>query len=422
MRISNGNMNTVSRSYSTSSPAPEKSKLVESNQSGELAAIYEKSSATDSSTYENLSTYSAPRMAFAASEEPPPVKPVYDDWLQSLSQRRDQYIASVFTRLDEDRDGFNDDEVSELVEHQYNWLVSQEDDLASRLSEGVKNLLITSDEADQYMADGIKMLTQLDSELWSDVEDLIFANRVLTIDARITYTDWDKLLSNTGNSYLQSLETTIKNEPAFISDDKLNQYIDEMNKWATARSNELASALSEAPTGIKATLLENAQAKLKTLKQNYSDFIHQQVNKHNYPPKPPSADSLFTVGKQTFEFTIGNHKASLTLRLSPDQSSASSFYVVDANGTKKKVNIAFNNADLQREFDKRFKESSFGKGDKTLSLEKLNSMIRSIKDSFKTISDTDMERLRSKLYGKEESAALDKNFSKFLSKLQLAIK
>ncbi|MGC5325928.1 hypothetical protein [Brevibacillus sp. SYSU BS000544] len=420
MRISNGNVNTVSRTYSTSSPTPEKSKSVQSSNSGELAAIYEKSSYTDS-TNENLSTYSAPRMALASSEEPPPVNPVYENWLQSLPQSQNQYIESVFRRLDEDRNGFNNDEVPELLNQHMEWLQSSLDDLATRLEQAEKDLLITSDEAAELWLDGENLINQLDVEIWSDVEDLIIANRILTIDARTTYTDWDKQLSYTGSNYLQNMESAIKNESGFISKDKLDQYLVELNKWVTARSDELASALSDAPTGIKTTLLENAQAKLNTLRQGYSNLIYQQVNNHNYPPKPPSADSLFTAGKQKFEFMVGNHKASLTVRLSNGQSSSSSFYVIDAMGNKKKVNITFDNADLQREFDKRYKESTFGKGDKALSLEKLNSILGSIKDSLLKISDTDMERLKSKLYGKTESTALDNKFTIFLAKLKLAV-
>lgn len=420
MKITNWNVSTVSRSYSTSSPTPEKSTTGGSNSLGELAAIYEKSSYADS-TYESLSTYSAPKMALATAEDPPPVYPVYDDWLASLSEGLDTHVRFVIMRIDEDPDGFKDEELPELIIPQMEWLDLLKEDLDKRLTQAINDETITFEEAVQLFQDGEDFLDQLDAELRSNIKILISDNQTATSNAHTTYSDWDKMLSNTGNSFLQNLEALIKGDQAFISEDTLKQYLGDLDSWVTARSDELATALSGAPPGIRETLLESSQTRLQTFKQTYSSYIHQQVYTHNYPPKPASADSLFTDGKQKFEFTVGNSKASLTLRLSSSQSSSSSFYVIDAKGIKKKVHITFDNANLQREFDKHFKESSFGKGDKTLSLEKLNSFIRSIKDSLKSISDTDMERLRSELYEKAESTTLDKKFSKFLAKLQLTV-
>lgn len=426
MRISNWNVYSLNRTYSTSYSTAEKSTLVESVPQSEIVAIYEKGNNT-SSTYENLYTYSPPRMTLSSTAETSAtatdLPTTYTNWTDALNLSSDDYIDSVFTRIDQDRDGITDSEIPELLGQHYQWLEERFFELNASLDQGIADGLFTSEEALPYRDQGHELLAQLDESLWLSIENLLVAHRASTTDARNAYSNWDQSLTDLGNDYIRNLEMNIKDQSGFITDEQLNQYLQQLDQWITARSNQLSVSLDEAlaSTGIKDSLMDSSQTKLDIVKQRYTDFINQQVTKHNYPPKPPSPDSLFTTGKQKFEFTVGSQKASLTLRLSAGQTSSSSFYVVDAKGTKKKVMITFDNAELQREFDKRFKQSSLSKGDKTFSLEKLNSFLSSVKDSIKSISDTDLDRLKSKLYGKEESDILDKKMKKFFATLKATL-
>lgn len=423
MRI-NGSNYASYLSGSTSYSTPKTNINAASTSKTELAAVYEKSSGDfveESFLYSPIQIASVSQQSTAAAEATNP-DAVYLDWINSMNAATDQYTDDVNRIIDQDRDGVFNQDILRLFQQHLSWLDEQEARLRLSLYEATgirpEDQDLPENPTAAILARARKdVLEPLDVNLWNGIEQLIAINQANTLDATANYSQWNRNTSSMSNDYFQRIQESIKSLPYAISDTQLNRYLSDMESWVNDQLSGLTNSIGFASSGVKNTLTESGQAALVNLKARLTDMIRQEVYQKNNPPKPPAPDSLFQSGRQKFEFTVGEHKGSLTVGTSSRQSDKSSFYVVDAKGNRKKVTITFDNADLQSLFDKFF-EKSVGSGQKTVSLEKLNKLLDKIKNSVKAISDTDMERLKSKLFGKEEAEYLDQHMRDFFTVLK----
>ncbi|MGD8191918.1 hypothetical protein ACQCN2_18275 [Brevibacillus ginsengisoli] len=413
---------TITRSYSTFTKSPQTSTTVESALTQqEVVAVYEKGSDSASSTPTSY-LYSRPQATLATTSTngfiPTSTVPseINTEWLEYLGQATKEYIGSIVDRIDQDRDGITEQEVAQLRDQHYQWLA----DRFSEINDAFTSALLdpaTFDEANTYIKQDYQLMfgaKGIGTSLWQGIDTLIRDNRSANVAAKSFYADFEKAFTADSEDYMKEIENSIHDEQGFITDEKVNRYVTDMNNWLNSPLDFLSRSLDGLPSGIKDTLMETFQNKIKSLGKRYSDMIHQQVNVRNYPPKKTNPEDLFHYGKHPFEINVGTYKGKLMIQDATSHDDKSAFYLVDAKGVKKKVSIKFDNADLQSEFDKLFKKSTLGKGDKTISLEKLNKLLDKVKDGLKSISDTDLKRLASKLHGKEESEKLNKHVDDFL--------
>lgn len=432
MRIYSGYTSAITQSYSTYTSTSKTSTSVESaSTQQELVAVYEKGSDSTSDTAASF-LYSPPRTTLASVSStgfvPTSTVPseVHQEWQTYLTQASNDYLDQIFMRIDQDRDGISSLEISQLQDEHQRWI----QDMIYQVRGAFSSFLIEPGSPTYQEAQGLldQNISWLDDQgnlkdiLWQGISDFIGEHREAAAAARGFYTDFEQAYTADSLDFMKEIESRIVNEQGFITDERLNQYLNDLDNWLSNNPADfLWQALNGSPTGIKVTLMETFQSKIQSLSKQYGDMIRQQVNARNYPPKKPNPEDLFHYGRHSFEINVGTHKGQLKIQDATSQSDKSTFYVVDAKGVKKKVSLKFDNADLQAEFDKLFKKSTFGKGDKTISLEKLNKLLGKVKDGLKTISDTDLERLASELHSKEESEKLNKHVNEFLAIMKRAL-
>ncbi|WP_199616739.1 hypothetical protein [Paenibacillus alkalitolerans] len=142
------------------------------------------------------------------------------------------------------------------------------------------------------------------------------------------------------------------------------------------------------------------------------------VNTNPVPPLSPT--TIFTQDRITIEIGYGTNKSAVIMQ-SPSSVNRSDtlFYAVDALGNKKAVTFDFSNSALEREFFNRFKKSRmYGE---TVSLEKFNRFVDRLKDYLRSLSDIDIDRLKSRLSGESENSKFDsiiQQLDKFLHQLK----
>lgn len=106
---------------------------------------------------------------------------------------------------------------------------------------------------------------------------------------------------------------------------------------------------------------------------------------------------------------MGNLNNKAIVRLQDPSSSKRGkvmFYVIDQAGNRKAVSIEFQNERIQKEVERRLKKSSIYQG--TITIDKFNRIQERLMSALKELSDVDLDRLKSKIYRKEEQGKLDK--------------
>jgi hypothetical protein len=260
------------------------------------------------------------------------------------------------------------------------------------------------------------------------------------------YIKWTKELREESREFLQSFKDDLQSIEGRITDEQKRAMRQQLDHWLTEQRNDLAEQVDGMPRRFAEQIMKQADWRLDKLGEKMWDKMEKMIDRHNgaLPPVDPPpidpppvdpppvtpppithppiitpnlpglpADGIFKPGTIQLDVTKGAKRATLTLRdLSADRKGTALFYVMDAVGNRKAVSVTFNDSRLQSEFERRFRESSmYGK---TVSLEKFNRFIRRLKASLEEITDTDLERLRSRLFEKEESAKLDNKIRRFI--------
>lgn len=350
---------------------------------------------------------------------------IYDGWNQSLSDLAEDYLDSLQTSLDDLGTVVDDEQRLQMEEQLYQWLGEQREQLESSLSDLPHGI------AKKYLYQADQALETVTDSMWGSIEEMISRHNGAVQTAEQLYSEWNESLGGLSDNFFDAFKENLSKLAGAVSDEQKQMMYQGLTDWLTLQGENLEELLKDSPNGILKLLLERSDETLNELSERLWSKMEEEIRKHNLsippvnlPPVqvPVPADSVFRPGGTIrIEVTQGDRKALLFLR---DSSSLTRdktmFYVVDALGNKKAVSVTFNDARLQAEFNKRFKASSmYGK---TVSLEKFNRFVEKLKSSLKEINEVDLERLRSKIFGKEEESRVDvlvKNFSELLAKMKM---
>lgn len=255
------------------------------------------------------------------------------------------------------------------------------------------------------------------------------SNGIPVLIAVQEFMDWRKELREDSKDYVDSFEDSLTDQQGTITDEQKEQMRSQLNLWLTDQRDDLTERLEDLPNGIAEKIIKLADKGLEKLGDRMWGAMEEAINRHNAsippidppPVNPPPVNpgvpqfptgSVFSPGTIRIEVTAGSSKVTLTLQ-ETNRSKNTMFYVMDALGNRKAVNVSFNDTRLQSEFERQFKQSSmYGK---TVSLEKFNRFVKKVKESLLEITDTDLERLKSKLFGKEETTKLNNKIKDFIS-------
>ncbi len=259
------------------------------------------------------------------------------------------------------------------------------------------------------------------------------SNRSHPEQAWETFYEWNHSLFAAAGRYTNGVSEQLEHETEILSELEITKLRDHLHGWLKEQVNLLAEGLKQAPPGIAKKIMEAADANLRSIRERLWNEVLQATRQYNLtlPQVPPvqslpnpsrthyPSGSLFdsSLRNERFEVGLGLNKAVLSFRNSSSVKKEDSlFYVVDALGRKKAVTLTFFDSRLEKDFKERFSKSSL-KGAE-VSLEKFMQFLRSLKRSISNISEVELQRLKSKIYGEQETKKLDAAVADFVALLK----
>jgi len=370
------------------------------------------------------------------------------DWRKSSGTDSRAYVENFEAEMKTRREPVTTEQLQQIRQQLVRWLDEQREDAArqlERLPEGVAKGLRAIFDC------GMERLTD---RMWADLLEIVQEHnkrlqnggshahpRRAAVGA---YVEWSKETDVAAQAYLETFADRLRTMGK-ITDEQEQTMRQQLRDWLGVRRSELTERLEETPKGIAKRIMKWADRSLTSLQERMWDTMAEAIGRHNQslpPATPPPVeqppitppvgmppvtpppvlqphlpglppDGRYRPGSIRLEITRGHVKSTLTLQdVSSDREKKAIFYVTDAAGYRKAVTVSFSDQRLQNEFDKRFRQSSmYGK---TVSLEKFNRFVQRLKSSLEDITETDLTRLRSRLYGKEENARLETHIRTFI--------
>jgi ElaB/YqjD/DUF883 family membrane-anchored ribosome-binding protein len=408
-----------------------------------LVAVYEKRRESRETTSEKQ-VYKHPLLSGSLQINGEAVRRLMD-WRKSLVTDSREYVEAFEAELKARQKPVTAEQLQHIRQQLGRWLDDQRQDATAqleRLPDGIAKGL-------REMID--RGLDRLSDRMWTDMLAIVQQHNERVQHSRgrsipkhvaiVEYVDWRKEVRSASAEFLEAFENSMRTMGR-VTDEQKKEMRQQLGEWLGDKRSDLTERLEVLPRGIVKRIMKWADRSLKLLQERMWQTMEEAVRRHNasIPPVDPPpidpppigqtpvtlppalkpnlpglpADGLFITGTIRLEITRGKLLSTLNLQdLSAARGKKAIFYVADTAGNRKAVTLSFSDLRLQNEVEKRFKQSAmYGK---TVSLEKFNRFVQRLKSSLEDITETDLERLRSRLYGKEENAKLDTHIRTFIS-------
>lgn len=355
---------------------------------------------------------------------------IYNEWFKNLGTEADMRLLQSYNTIDSiGRENFTADEQTQLYNEQFDWLNQQ----LIRLQDDLTNNSSSTEVERAYFYDkGIRLLDNIDMDLWTAIEDYRTTGEKDLIkfeESFNTYKTFENSLGGHIADYITNFQKVINSRSSTITNDNIQGYHEEFLKW----TNDLFDSLS-----FNSLNLQNDSSKtqlyLKDEMGTIFDIAMPDVWNsllRTINDKNNALEYAYKVQREQVEaqqmsriqvnYTTGQNKSAVRLSTSKPSplDPATSFTVEDSSGRTKKLYITFTDERLKKEFDKRIKAA--GLDAKTISIKKFDEIMKELKKSLKEVGEIDMDNLFRKLNKGEKDQDFEVAINRFLSNLKRAL-